>query len=239
MKTRRTSFLSVLALLTLLLSTSTFAVDPIWNMRYTYGPDAAPAPKIGGGIGLRNNFGDQVLIPINIMGQIAKGWDIGAKLDLYTYNRLKNMTSSIDIGSRVQLGNAGFVELDGYIGLNRSNSSAVVITYSKEHFVAKNFSNYYEGRVGFLDGATGDGGWAKIAIGTTPTLRFGSSFKFMMEINASASLGHFTKDFMADIIPKAEISLGGTRLRLDFDIGVLQEGNNDQQTIALYVLQAF
>lgn len=239
MKKSSLSFLSVICLVIGLVASNTFAVDRIWNMRYTFGPDSRPSPKLAGGLGIQNNFGDQVLIPINVMGQIARDWDIGAKLDIFTYNRLDNVRASVDIGSRFRLGNAGFVEVDGYIGLNRTNSSAVVVTYGKEHFVSKNFSNYYEGRVGFLDGAAPNDGWAKLAVGTTPTLRFGKMFQFMIEINASTSLGHISRDFMTDIIPKAEISVGGTRVRLDLDIGILQEGNNNQQTIALYVLQAF
>ena len=45
-------------------------------------------------------------------------------------------------------------------------------------------------------------------------------------------------DFMIDIIPKLEVALGAARVRLDFDIGVMQEKNNDQKTIALYVMTA-
>ena len=58
----------------------------------------------------------------------------------------------------------------------------------------------------------------------------------MVEVNASSSAGNFTDDFMVDIIPKLELTLGGTRIRLDFDIGVMQEKNNDRKGIALYVM---
>jgi hypothetical protein len=43
---------------------------------------------------------------------------------------------------------------------------------------------------------------------------------------------------MVDIIPKMEIALGATRVRLEVDIGVMQEDNNDQKSIALYVMTA-
>ena len=43
---------------------------------------------------------------------------------------------------------------------------------------------------------------------------------------------------MVDIIPKMEIAFGATRVRVEFDIGVMQDDNNDQKSIALYVMTA-
>jgi hypothetical protein len=43
---------------------------------------------------------------------------------------------------------------------------------------------------------------------------------------------------MVDIIPTLELALGSTRVRLEFDIGVLQDDNNDQKSIGLYVQTA-
>ena len=60
----------------------------------------------------------------------------------------------------------------------------------------------------------------------------------MIEITSSGSVGHLKEDFMVDIIPKMELTFGGTRVRLEFDIGVMQEENNDQKSIALYVQTA-
>jgi hypothetical protein len=215
-----------------------FALDRIWNMRYTFGPDARPSPKFAAGVGMRSDFGSNMLFPINIMGSLSKDWELGAKVDMYTYNQLDNVEASVDFGGRFRLGAAKFIELDGYFGLNRNNGSALVITYGKEHYIAKNFSNTYEARAGFLDGVTGEDGYVKIALGTMPTLHFGRSFLCMIEITSSGSAGYLKDDFMVDIIPKMELSLGATRVRLEFDIGVMQEDNNDQKSIALYVMTA-
>ena len=72
----------------------------------------------------------------------------------------------------------------------------------------------------------------------TPTLYFGKTFRIMTEIIASGSIGYLKDDFMVDIIPKLELALGSARVRLDFDIGVMQDNNNDQKTIGLYVMTA-
>jgi hypothetical protein len=216
-----------------------FALDRIWNMRYTFGPDARPAPKFGAGVGLRSDFGDNVLFPINILGSLSKDWELGAKVDMYTYNKLDNMEASVDFGGRYRMGAGRFVELDGYFGLNRNNGSALVLTYGKDVYLAKSFSNSYEARAGFLEGVTGEDGYVKFALGTIPTLHFGNSFLCMIEITSSGSAGHLKDDFMVDIIPKLELAFGATRVRLEFDIGIMQDDNNDQKSIALYVMTAF
>lgn len=215
-----------------------FALDRIWNMRYTLGPEARPSPKFGAGLGMRSDFGDNVLFPINIMGALNKEWELGAKVDMFTYNKLDNMEAFIDLGGRYRMGAGRFIELDGYFGLNRNNGSALVITYGKEAYIASNFSNFYEARAGFLEGVTGEDGYVKFELGTIPTLHFGQSVLCMIEITSSGSAGHLKDDFMVDIIPKLEIAFGGTRVRLEFDIGVMQEDNNNQKSIGLYVQTA-
>ena len=196
-----------IALLLAALSINAFALDRIWDMHYTFGPDSRPAPKFGAGVGLRSDFGSNVLFPINILGSVSKDFDIGTKMDIYTYDKLDHSQISMDVGGRYRFSQGKFIEIDGYFGLNRNIGSAIVVTYAFEQFIAKNFSNFYELRSGFLDGVTGKDGYLK-------------------------------DDFMIDIIPKLELALGSTRIRLDFDIGVMQDDNNDQKTIGLYVMTA-
>ena len=229
----------ILFALTCLCVQNVFALDRIWSMRYTLGPDARPSPRFAAGLGMRSNFGSDIYFPVNIMGSLSREWDLGVKVDMFTYNQFDNLEAFVDLGGRYRLGSGSFVELDGYFGLNRNNGSAFVITYGKEHYIAKNFSNAYEARAGFLEGVTGEDGYVKFSLGTMPTLHFGKSFLCMIEITSSGSVGHLKDDFMVDIIPKMELSFGGTRVRLEFDIGVMQEDNNDQKSIALYVMHAF
>ena len=58
-----------------------FALDRMWNMRFTFGPEARPVPKFGAGVGMRSDFGSNVLFPINIMGSLNKEWELGAKVE--------------------------------------------------------------------------------------------------------------------------------------------------------------
>ena len=219
-----------------LLPVEGLALDRIWDMRYTYGPDPRPAPKFAAGVGLRSDFSDQVVFPLNLVGNLVKDWDIGVKVDVYTYHEMENVVESVDFGGRYRFKPGSYIQLDGYFGLNRNDKSAVVFTYGTEHYIARNFSNSYEIRGGFLEGVTGEDGYAKIAVGMTPSLHFGRSFLCMIEITSSGSIGYLKDDFMVDIIPKLEVGVGSTRVRVDFDVGILQEKNNDQMSVGLYVL---
>ena len=86
-----------------LFATSAFALDPIWDMHYTFGPESRKSPKFGAGVGLRSDFGDQVLFPANILGCISKDFEIGAKIDINTYNKMDNSQLSLDIGGKYHL----------------------------------------------------------------------------------------------------------------------------------------
>lgn len=228
----------VLTALLVILATNVFALDNIWDMRYTFGPDSRPSPKLGFGLGARSDFNPDVLFPINITGRLTRNFDIGSKVNIQTSDKMNHLQASLDIGGRFRFDQTTFFELDGYFGLNRNNGSAIVLTIGSDQVISKNFLNYYEARAGVLDGVAGDGGYVKFALGMTPTLIFGRFLRCMVEVNTSGSAGHLRDDFMINILPKFELALGNVRIRLDFDIGVMQEKNNDRYGIGLYVMTA-
>ncbi|MBO7512709.1 MAG: hypothetical protein J6T54_07045 [Fibrobacter sp.] len=227
-----------LALLIAVLCVNAFAVDRMWDIRYTFGPDTRPSPRWAIGVGAVNNYGTDILFPANITTALSKEWNVGGKINVQSVDKFDQVIISLDIGGRYLINENNFLELDGNFGLNRNNSTAVVLTYGNEQFISKNFANFYEIRVGALQGVTGENGYVKLAAGMTPTLYFTNYFRTYIEINMSGSVGNLTEDFMVDIIPKFELTFNTFRIRLDFDIGIMQEKNNDVQTIALYVMAA-
>lgn len=228
----------ILALFIALLCANAFAVDHIWDIRYTLGPDTRPSPRWAVGVGAVNNYGTDILFPANVTTALSKEWNVGGKVNVQSIDKFDQVIVTLDIGGRYLINDNNFIELDGNFGLNRNNSTAIVLTYGNEQFISKNFANFYEIRAGVLHGVAGDNGYVKLAASITPTLYFTSFFRTFVEINMSGSVGNLTDDFMVDIIPKLELSLSTFRIRLDFDIGVMQEKNNDVQTIALYVIKA-
>lgn len=227
-----------LALLIAVLCVNAFAVDRMWDIRYTFGPDTRPSPRWAIGVGAVNNYGTDILFPANITTALSKEWNVGGKINVQSVDKFDQVIISLDIGGRYLINENNFLELDGNFGLNRNNSTAVVLTYGNEQFISKNFANFYEIRVGALQGVTGENGYVKLAAGMTPTLYFTNYFRTYIEINMSGSVGNLTEDFMVDIIPKFELTFNTFRIRLDFDIGIMQEKNNDVQTIALYAMTA-
>ena len=228
----------ILALFIAVLCANAFAVDHIWDIRYTFGPDTRPSPRWGIGAGAVSNYGSNILFPVNLTTALSREWNIGGKMNVQSIDKFDQVIISLDIGGRYLINDNNFIELDANFGLNRNNSTAVVLTYGNEQFISKNFANFYELRVGALQGVTGEDGYVKLAAGMTPTLYFTTFFRTYIEINMSGSVGCITDDFMVDIIPKLELTLGTFRVRLDFDLGIMQEKNNDVQTIALYVMTA-
>ncbi len=207
-------------------------------MRYNFGPESRPSPKMGVGVGIRSPFNSDVLFPINFTTRLNKNFDVGAKLDINTYGQLEEINTALDLGVRYRYKPSSYIAFDGYLDLSNTSQSALALTIGTQQFIAKCFANYYELRAGFLEGATGKDGYVKFAGAMIPTLVFGQMFRIFLEINSSFSIGNLRDDFMVDIIPKFELTFGGTHVRIDFDVGVMQEKNNDRKTIALYVMTA-
>ena len=228
----------ILCLLIAILATSSFALDHFWDMRYNFGPESRPSPKMGIGLGIRSPFNSDVLFPINFTTRLNKNFDVGAKLDINTYNKLEETRTALDLGVRYRYKPSSYIAFDGYLDVSETSQSALAFTIGTQQFIAKCFANYYELRAGFLDGATGKDGYAKFSASMIPTIVFGQVLRMFLEVTSSASIGNLKDDFMVDIIPKMELTFGGTHVRIDFDVGVMQEKNNDRKTIALYVMTA-
>ena len=168
--------------------------------------------------------------------------DLAVLLDINTYNKLDEIKTALDLGVRYRYRPSSYIAFDGYLDLSETSQSALAFTIGTQQFIAKCFANYYELRAGFLEGAAGkkgdQSGYVKFSGSMIPTLVFGQVFRLFLEVTSSASIGLLKDDFMVDIIPKIELTFGGTHIRIDFDVGVMQEKNNDVKTIALYVMTA-
>lgn len=232
----------ILCLLFAILVTNAFAVDRFWDMRYNFGPESRPSPKMGIGIGIRSPFNSDVLFPINFTTRLNKQFDVGAKLDINTYGQLDEIKTALDLGVRYRYRPSSYIAFDGYLDLSETSQSALAFTIGTQQFIAKCFANYYELRAGVLEGAAGkkgnQSGYVKFSGSMIPTIVFGQVLRMFLEVTSSASIGLLKDDFMIDIIPKIELTFGGTHVRIDFDVGVMQEKNNDRKTIALYVMTA-
>lgn len=215
------------------------ALDRIWDARFTLGPEIRTYNKMGVGVGLRSSFNSDATLPINLQARLNNEIEIGGKLIFEALNEFEHVIGNIDLGAKYNLTYNSYIAFDTYLAINRNYGGGLIFSYSKQTHVARQFSNIYELRVGFLDGITGPDGYMKIQVGFMPTLHIGKSIFAMVEMNSSGSVGNLNDDFMIDLMPKLECKISNVRIRLEFDIGILLEKNNDQKQIALYTLTAF
>ena len=132
----------ILCLLFAILVTNAFAVDRFWDMRYNFGPESRPSPKMGIGIGIRSPFNSDVLFPINFTTRLNKQFDVGAKLDINTYGQLDEIKTALDLGVRYRYRPSSYIAFDGYLDLSETSQSALAFTIGTQQFIAKCFANY-------------------------------------------------------------------------------------------------
>ena len=111
----------ILALFIALLCANAFAVDHIWDIRYTLGPDTRPSPRWAVGIGAVNNYGTDILFPVNVTSALSKEWNVGGKVNVQSVKKFDQVIVTLDIGGRYLINDNNFIELDGNFGLNRNN----------------------------------------------------------------------------------------------------------------------
>ena len=219
-----------LILFSIILTFNVFALDRIWDTRYTNGPEIRGQSKMVLGAGLRTGKDTDFFVPVHFQGSVNEDAEFGAKLFYYSDN------THLNIGAKAYLSPNSYIGLDVPFMIDKNFKGGLIVTYSKENHIAKIFSNLYELRAGFFEGVTGPDAYVKFETGFMPTLNFGGVFLAMAEPTSSFTAGHFQEDFMVDILPKLEVNISGTRLRLEFDFGILQESNNNQRSIGFYAL---
>ena len=108
-----------IALLLAILCVNAFAVDHMWDIRYTFGPDTRPSPKWAIGIGAMNNYGSDLLFPVNFTTALSKEWNIGAKVNVKSIDMFEHVIVSLDIGGRYLINENNFKLIDTVLGLKK------------------------------------------------------------------------------------------------------------------------
>jgi hypothetical protein len=175
-------------------------------------------------------------IPINTQIAINDYWEFGGKIFFTTNDKLETIQTFMDGGVKYRLREYATLEADFLFGINNNEGGGLVFSYAQLQRLSKNFSNLLEGRIGFFDAVTGEGGYAKLGVGVTPQLMLGHSVRAMIGVESSGSLGNLTDDFMIDLVPRIEIGLlPYLRVLGELAIGILQERNNDNVRAGFYV----
>lgn len=227
-------------LLLVLGAVSSFALDRIWDARYTFGPEFLTRDRFSAGGGFYTNYEEDGYLPLNIQVAINDFWEIGGKLLFETEDDLESVQTYVDVGAKYRIFEYSTVGADFLIGVGNHRGAGLVFSYATLQPLSRIFSTLYEARIGFLDRVVSDGGLATIAFGATPEFKFTEALLAMIGIEASGSLGNIMDDFMVDIVPRVQIGvLPYFHVAAEISIGILQEKNNDRIRTGIYGILEF
>lgn len=227
-------------LLLVLGAVSSFALDRIWDARYTFGPEFLTRDRFSAGGGFYTNYEEDGYLPLNIQVAINDFWEIGGKLLFETEDDLESVQTYVDVGAKYRVFEYSTVGADFLIGVGNHRGAGLVFSYATLQPLSRIFSTLYEARIGFLDRVVSNGGLATIAFGATPEFKFTEALLAMIGIEASGSLGNIMDDFMVDIVPRVQIGvLPYFHVAAEISIGILQEKNNDRIRTGIYGILEF
>lgn len=223
-------------LLLALLASSALALDPLYDVRYTFGPEILVPDEFTAGGGFFTRFEEDISLPLNVKIGIDEFWEFGAKLTPGTQDKLESVQSYIDLGVKYRFTSYSAFQADAMLGVNNDRGGALALTYTRAQRYTRNVSMLFEGRTGFFDAATGEDGWVKLAGGLYPQFQVGNAVRFRIGAISSGSLGHLSDDFMLDLMPQVEVGIGkGLKVQAEVAVGILQDDNNDNTRFGMYL----
>ncbi len=224
----------------LALSSGAFALDRIWDTRYTFGPEFMTRDRISVGAGFYTNYEEDGYLPINAQLAINDYWEIGGKILFDTEDNLESVQTYVDLGGKFRIFEYSTIEADILFGIGNDRGAGLVFSYAKLQPLSRIFSTLYEVRLGFLDRIVSDGGISEFALGATPQFKFTKAVLAMVGIETSGSLGNIKDDFMVDLIPRVQLGiLPNFQVQGELSIGIIQEKNNDRIRLGCYGIVGF
>lgn len=216
---------------------SALALDRMYDVRYTFGPEILVPENFSAGGGFFTQFEEDLTVPFNLQVGVNEFWEVGAKLSMATYDKLETVQGFLDLGAKYRFTSYSAFQADAMLGLNNEDGGALVLTYTRAHRYTKNVSILFEGRSGFFDAVTGADGYVKLAGGVYPQFQVGDAIRFSIGAVGSGSVGNLQDDFMVDLLPRLEIGLRqGLMLQAETAIGILQDDNNDRTRFGMHIV---
>jgi hypothetical protein len=217
------------------------ALDPMYDYRYTLGPEilVPDAFHFGAGFFTRRNSDGRVVA--NLQAGLTDNFEIGTKLLFGTSDNWvieKNATSHddstlvpiVDIGLKIGFLQYWAIQLDiAPIALNTGMDFGGVLSVSKYNSYTKYISYILEGRLGF-GGASGNKDFVKFSGAIFPYFLLADGFRLSVGAVGSAYLIDIKeKDLVApddsysmlDILPRAEFGFKWFRLMAEVSVGIL------------------
>ena len=221
------------------------ALDPMYDYRYTFGPEILVPEAFHVGLGAYSHYNNDLKIVSNFQIGLGRKFEMGLKYlggtnDDWVIARSgversyrNHYMHMINIGAKYAIGPHLTMQADAPIALNKDRDWGGIVSITQWDGYTKNVSFLFEGRVGF-GGAAGEGSYAKPALAFFPYFQIGESFRLSIGTIGSFSFGHFKDDFMLDILPRLELGLRWFRLTGEVAIGILTYNAKIHNKFALF-----
>jgi len=239
----------------LIMVQAVYALDPMYDYRYTLGPEilVPGAFHIGGG-GFTHLNEDFTLL-FNFQLGITDNFEIGVKYNGVTdqrwlirkespYNPSDKTTQwyrnhnyhLIDAGAKYAISRHLSLQVDVPVALNEDRKWGGVLSLSQWDGYTKNVSFLIEGRLGIGGAAGEEDSYAKPSLGFFPYFQIGESFRFSTGIIGSSSFGNYKDDAMLDILPRLELGFTMFRVTGEVSIGILTARSEKYNRYALFLV---
>jgi len=241
--------------LMLIMVQAVYALDPMYDYRYTLGPEILVPDAFHVGLGGYTNLNEDLTFISNIQLGLTNEIEIGAKLIVGTDQRWiirkefphdphdpttrwyrNHSYYLINVGAKYAISRHLSLQADAPIALNEDRNWGGVLSLSQWDGYTKNVSFLYEGRLGFGGAASEKNSYVKPAAAFFPYFQIGESFRLSIGTIGSFSVGRFKDDAMLDILPKLELGLALFRLTGEVSIGILSWKAEKHNRFALFIV---
>jgi len=209
-----------------------YALDQMYDYRYTLGPEIVVPDAFFVGLGGAWTYNTKNLyLMSNLQIGITDRFEVGAKL-------ITVRSSLIDLGAKFAISRNLALQADFPFALNQESDLGGVLSLSQWDGYTKNVSFIYEGRLGF-GSAAGDGRYVKPALAFYPYFLIGNAFRLSVGTLCSFGIGsqsdYFKEDFMMDIMPRVEFGIFHLRFMGEVSIGILTWEAEKRNRYALFI----
>ncbi|MDR0517837.1 MAG: hypothetical protein LBH25_12410 [Fibromonadaceae bacterium] len=236
-------------ILTIILAQTVSALDPMYDYRYTLGPEIVVPGAFHIGLGGWTHYNEDLTVASNLQIGLTNEFEIGLKYMIGTNQKWitakpddrrnrDHSHSLIDIGAKYALSPHISLQADIPMAINRDMEWSGIISITQYSGFAKNVSFMYEGRFGFGD-LPGEDSYVKPMASVTPFFQIGQSIRVSIGVITSFSIGateDFKNDFMLDVLPRIEVGFSAFRLNCEIARGILTYNAVRHNRYALFVV---
>jgi hypothetical protein len=222
------------------------ALDPMYDYRYTFGPEILVPDAFHVGFGGWTHRNEDGSLAANIQIGLADAFEIGAKYIHGTDQRWiiakdkryrNHNLSFLDVGAKYAISPHLALQADVPMAINKDREWGGIISLTQLDGYTKNVSFLFEGRLG-LGGAAGHDKYVKPSLAFFPYFQIGNAFRISVGTIGSCNIGDpdYFDDFMVDILPRVEVGLIWFRLMGEASIEILTKESDKYTRFAVFIV---